>query len=53
LEAEASLADPAIYQDFARARPHIERKAAAEAELAALYPDWERVAAALEAPDPW
>jgi ATP-binding cassette subfamily F protein 3 len=47
-EAEASLADPALYQDFARARPHIERKAAAEAELAARYADWERVAAALE-----
>jgi ATP-binding cassette subfamily F protein 3 len=48
--AEAALADPALYQDFARARPHIERKAAAEAELATLYADWERVAAALESP---
>jgi ATP-binding cassette subfamily F protein 3 len=47
--AEAALADPALYQDFARARPHIERKAAAEAELATLYGDWERRSAELEA----
>ncbi len=46
--AEAALADPALYQDFARARPHIERKAAAEAELATLYAGWESTAAALE-----
>jgi ATP-binding cassette, subfamily F, member 3 len=51
-EAEAALADPALYQDFARARPHIERKAAAEAELATLYVSWESAAAALEALGP-
>jgi ATP-binding cassette subfamily F protein 3 len=54
LEGEAraageALADPAIYQDFALARPHIERKAAAERELPGLYDAWERVAAQLEA----
>ncbi len=54
LEAEAraaatALADPSLYQDFALARPHIERKAAAEAALAALYKDWERTAGELEA----
>jgi len=47
-QAEVALADPALYQDFALARPHIERKAAAEAELGGLYGDWERVAASLE-----
>ncbi|MBK9518118.1 MAG: ABC-F family ATP-binding cassette domain-containing protein [Anaeromyxobacter sp.] len=47
--AEAALADPALYTDFARARPLIEQKAAAEAELAGLYRDWERTAGELEA----
>jgi ATP-binding cassette, subfamily F, member 3 len=46
--AEAALADPGLYEDFARARPHIEKKSAAEAELASLYGDWERAAAELE-----
>jgi ATP-binding cassette subfamily F protein 3 len=48
-QAEAALADPALYQDFARARPFIERKASAEAELQELYREWERVAGELEA----
>jgi ATP-binding cassette subfamily F protein 3 len=57
LEAEArqareAMADPAIYQDFARARPLIEKKAAAERELTGLYGEWERVAAQLEATEP-
>jgi ATP-binding cassette subfamily F protein 3 len=39
--AEAALADPALYQDFARARPHVEALAAAKAELATLYEEWE------------
>ncbi|HET9594267.1 MAG TPA: ABC-F family ATP-binding cassette domain-containing protein, partial [Anaeromyxobacteraceae bacterium] len=39
--AEAALADPALYQDFARARPHVEALAAAKEELARLYPEWE------------
>jgi len=46
--AGAALADPGLYQDFARARPHIERKAAAEAELATLYGAWEKAAGELE-----
>ena len=48
-EAGAALADPAIYQDFARARPHLERKAAAERELGERYGEWERLAGRLEA----
>ena len=46
--AEEALGDPALYQDFARARPFIEKKAAAEAELGGLYKDWERTAGELE-----
>lgn len=48
-EAAEAMADPAVYQDFARARPLIEKKAAAERELAALYGEWERLAGQLEA----
>jgi ATP-binding cassette subfamily F protein 3 len=40
-DAEAALADPALYQDFSRARPHVEGLAAAKAELSALYEEWE------------
>ncbi|HEX8907673.1 MAG TPA: ABC-F family ATP-binding cassette domain-containing protein [Anaeromyxobacteraceae bacterium] len=47
--AEAALADPALYQDFARARPHVEALAAAKEELARLYPAWEARQAELEA----
>jgi ATP-binding cassette, subfamily F, member 3 len=39
--AEAALADPALYQDFARARPHVDALAAAKVELARLYSEWE------------
>ncbi|GEJ59019.1 ABC-F family ATP-binding cassette domain-containing protein [Anaeromyxobacter diazotrophicus] len=46
--AEAALADPALYQDFARARPHVEALAAAKDELAALYADWEAKQVELE-----
>jgi ATP-binding cassette subfamily F protein 3 len=48
-EATAALADPALYQDFARARPWIERQAAARKELEALYPAWEDAQRRLEA----
>jgi ATP-binding cassette subfamily F protein 3 len=48
-QAEAALADPGLYQDFARARPLIEGKAAAEAELRERYLEWERTAGELEA----
>ena len=40
-EAEAALADPALYADFARARPHVDALAAAKAELEGLYAEWE------------
>jgi ATP-binding cassette subfamily F protein 3 len=50
-EAEAALADPAVYQDFARARPLLERKAAAARELGERYGEWERLAGQLEAAD--
>jgi ATP-binding cassette subfamily F protein 3 len=49
-EAAEAMADPAIYQDFARARPLIEQKAAAERELSGLYGEWEKVAGQLEEP---
>ena len=46
---EASLADPAIYEDFARARPLMEAHQAGVAELAGLYERWEALQAQLEA----
>ena len=39
-EATEALADPALYQDFARAKPFIERQHAAKAELEALCAEW-------------
>jgi ATP-binding cassette subfamily F protein 3 len=48
-EADAVLADPALYQDFARARPFIEGKAAAEGELVTAFAEWERLGGELEA----
>ena len=48
-KADAALADPDLYQDFARARPFIEGKAAAEAELATAFAEWERLGGELEA----
>jgi ATP-binding cassette, subfamily F, member 3 len=47
--AEAALADPALYQDFARARPQVEALAAAKDELGRLYPEWEARQLELEA----
>jgi len=47
--AEAALADPALYEDFARARPHVEALAAAREELAHLYGEWEQKQIQLEA----
>jgi ATP-binding cassette, subfamily F, member 3 len=38
---EAALADPGLYQDFAKARPHVEALAAAKSELDSLYGEWE------------
>ncbi len=40
-DATAALADPALYQDFARAKPLIERQHAAKEELERLYAEWE------------
>jgi ATP-binding cassette subfamily F protein 3 len=40
-ETTAALADPALYSDFARAKPLIERQHAAKEELAARYAEWE------------
>jgi ATP-binding cassette subfamily F protein 3 len=51
-EADAALADPALYQDFARARPFIEGKASAEAELATAFAEWERLGGELESLGP-
>ncbi len=39
--ATEALADPATYQDFARARPHLEAQRRARQELEALYARWE------------
>ncbi len=47
-ETTAALADPALYEDFARARPFIERQAAARAELEKLYAEWEDAQRRLE-----
>jgi len=46
-EATAALADPALYQDFARAKPLIERQHAAKVELERLYTEWEEASANL------
>jgi ATP-binding cassette subfamily F protein 3 len=47
-ETTAALADPALYEDFARARPFIERQAAARAALEKLYAEWEAAQRRLE-----
>jgi ATP-binding cassette subfamily F protein 3 len=47
--AEAALADPSVYEDFARARPHVEALAAAKRELEELYAAWESRERELEA----
>jgi ATP-binding cassette subfamily F protein 3 len=46
--AEQALADPALYQDFPRARPHLAALAEANEELPGLYQEWERIGAELE-----
>jgi len=47
-EATEALSDPAIYEDFARARVHVEARHRAQAELAPLYEEWERLSGDLE-----
>ncbi|MFL5321781.1 MAG: ABC-F family ATP-binding cassette domain-containing protein [Myxococcaceae bacterium] len=39
--AEAALADPGVYDDFNRARPHVESLNQAKSELEKLYAEWE------------
>ncbi|HYG69025.1 MAG TPA: ABC-F family ATP-binding cassette domain-containing protein, partial [Anaeromyxobacteraceae bacterium] len=46
-EASAALADPALYEDFARAKPFIDRQRAAKDELERLYAEWESAQEAL------
>jgi ATP-binding cassette subfamily F protein 3 len=47
-EATQALADPEMYQDFARARPHVEARRQASEDLARLYAEWEEVSTELE-----
>ena len=47
-EVTGALADPALYQDFARAKPLIERQRAAKDELERLYAAWEAAHGRLE-----
>jgi ATP-binding cassette subfamily F protein 3 len=47
-EATEALADPAIYDDFSRARVHVEAQKRAQAELERLYAEWERLSGELE-----
>jgi ATP-binding cassette subfamily F protein 3 len=46
--AAEALADPACYQDFARARPYLESQRRARQELEGLYQDWEAQQALLQ-----
>jgi ATP-binding cassette subfamily F protein 3 len=46
--ATEALADPAVYDDFSRARVHVEARQRAQAELEPLYAEWERLAGELE-----
>jgi ATP-binding cassette subfamily F protein 3 len=41
--AQAALADPDLYQDFDRARPHMDAHRRAGAELEKLYARWEEL----------
>src|SRR5690606_38521740 len=47
-EAEAALADPELYADFERARPHLDAFNKAKAELEGLYERWEEQQLLLE-----
>jgi ATP-binding cassette subfamily F protein 3 len=47
-EATEALADPGIYDDFARARVHVDARQRAQAELEGLYAEWERLSGELE-----
>jgi len=47
--ADEALGDPAVYEDFARARPHVETARVGREELEKLYARWEECQRALEA----
>jgi len=47
-EATEALADPGIYDDFSRARIHVEARQRAQSELEGLYAEWERLCGELE-----
>ncbi len=47
-EATEALADPTVYDDFTRARVHVEARQRAQAELETLYAEWERLSQELE-----
>ena len=46
--ATEALADPSVYDDFARARVHVEARQRAQSELETLYAEWERLSGELE-----
>jgi ATP-binding cassette subfamily F protein 3 len=48
-EGEAQLADPALYDDFARAKPLMDAHREGGEKLLALYERWEAAQAKLEA----
>src|SRR5512137_43785 len=47
-EATEALADPGVYDDFSRARVHVEARQRAQSELEGLYAEWERLCGELE-----
>ena len=47
-EATDALADPGVYDDFTRARVHVEARQRAQSELEGLYGEWERLSGELE-----
>jgi ATP-binding cassette subfamily F protein 3 len=47
-ESTRALSDPDLYRDFAQARPHVEARQSAQAELAPLYSEWEALSVELE-----
>jgi ATP-binding cassette subfamily F protein 3 len=51
-EATDALADPSVYDDFARARVHVEAQQRAQGELRDLYAEWERLSGELESLSP-
>jgi len=48
--AQAALADPDLYQDYARAKPHMDTHQRATRELERLYARWEELQQSLGSP---